>query len=169
VKCPSELVAPLLVVDTGPLIALTKISLLSVLPSLFGRICIPQAVAEELQLDGERPDALALKAFMQQNPELQVHRASVISARLSDVLDAGEAEAIALAGELGGAVLIDEKRGRSVAIHWKVPIIGTGRLLLAAKKRGCLERVGPVIDGLRQNGYRLADSLVSQLMTEAGE
>ncbi len=167
-KSPSEL-ATLQVVDTGPLIALTKASLLHLLPALFGCVCIPEAVAAELQLDGERPDALRLKAFIEQNALLRVQKASFIPPQLADMLDCGEAEAIALAAELGGVLLIDEKKGRAAALHENVPIIGTGRLLLAARKRGLLERVGPVLEALRHNGYRLADALVEKILSEAGE
>lgn len=167
-KSPSE-IAALLVVDTGPLIALTKASLLLLLPAMFGGICIPEAVAAELQLDGNRSDASQLKAFVDQNPLFRVQKASFIPPALADILDAGEAEAIALAAELGGVLLIDEKKGRAAALHEQVPILGTGRLLLAAKKRGLLESVGPVLETLRRNGYRLADSLVAQFLAEAGE
>ena len=167
-KSPSEL-ATLLVADTGPLIALTKASLLHLLPALFGGVCIPEAVAAELQLDGKRQDASQLKAFIDQNPLLRVQKASFIPAALADLLDAGEAEAIALAAELGGVLLIDEKKGRAVARHKNIPIIGTGRLLLAARKRGLLESVGPVLETLRRIGYRQADSLVAQILAEAGE
>ena len=168
-KCPSEVVAPVLVIDTGPLIALTMVSLLPLLLSLFDRICIPHSVAAELQLDGNRPDAVALKAFLKNNRSLQLQAAKAISDRLSDMLDEGEAEAIALATELDAVLLIDEKRGRAVAHQWNVPIIGTGRLLVAAKKRGYLECVRPAIEELRKVGYRLADAIVEQIMVEAGE
>ena len=167
-KSRSEL-APLLVVDTGPLIALTKASLLHLLPALFGDVCIPEMVAVELQLDGDRQDASQLKAFIEHNPVLRVQKASFIPPQLADMLDTGEAEAIALAAERGGVLLIDEKKGRAAALHKNVPIIGTGRLLLAARKRGFLESVGPVLATLRRNGYRLADSLVAQILAEAGE
>jgi len=34
---------------------------------------------------------------------------------------------------------------------------------------GFPERVGPVLEALRHNGYRLSDSLVAQILSEAGE
>lgn len=167
-KSPSEL-APLLVVDTGPLIALSKASLLHLLSAMFGGIRIPDAVASELQLSSGRPDALQLKLFIEQNRFFRIQNASSVPPQLVAMLDTGEAEAIALAAELGAVLLIDEKKGRTVAFQENVPIIGTGRLLLAAQKRGLIKSVGPALDTLRRNGYRLADSLVAQLLVEAGE
>jgi len=61
------------------------------------------------------------------------------------------------------------RKGRAAALHKKIPIIGTGRLLLAAKKRRFLKSVGPVLESMRRNGYRRADSLVEQLLADAGE
>jgi predicted nucleic acid-binding protein len=168
VKCPSKL-RPTVVVDTGPLIALAKASLLDLLPALFGSIAIPGAVARELQLNSPREDAVTLNSFIEHNPAFRLYETVIVPSQLAACLDAGEAEAIALATELGAALLIDEKKGRSVAIRLEVPILGTGRLLLAAKKRGHLSQLKPVLDKLRRNGYRLADPLVAYLLAEAEE
>lgn len=167
-KSRSKLAATV-VVDTGPLIALAKSSLLNLLPALFERVCIPEAVAEELQLHSSRPDSAALRTVIDKHSAFVVQRAKTLRAKLADRLDAGEAEAVALASELGAALLIDERKGRAVAAHENVAILGTGRLLLAAKKRGHLEQVRPVLTTLRQNGYRMADSLAEYILAEADE
>ncbi|MBT7068693.1 MAG: DUF3368 domain-containing protein [Verrucomicrobia bacterium] len=167
-KSQSKL-ASVVVADTGPLIALAKASLLELMSALFGRVYIPEAVAMELQLDSARPDSAALRRAIDSGSSFCVRKAKAISAQLAERLDAGEAEAIALASELGAVLLVDERKGRAAALHENVSIIGTGRLLLAAKKRGHVAQVGPILATLRQHGYRLADSLAEYILAEAAE
>jgi len=175
VKSPSERVsqkselASAVVADTGPLIAMAKASVLALLPKLFGRVYVPEAVAAELQLDSDRPDSAALRAAIDSDPCFRVRRPQALRAQLANALDAGEAEAIELALELGAVLLIDEKKGRAAALHEGVPILGTGRLLLAAKSRGHLEQVGPVLTTMRRSGYRMADPLLRHILAEADE
>ena len=68
-------------------------------------------------------------------------------AEFSALLDAGEAEAIALC--LRAPVrflLIDEARGREVARRAGIPVVGVAGVLLAAKANGHLSAVGPLLE-----------------------
>lgn len=59
-------------------------------------------------------------------------------------LDAGEAEAIALALEHpGSAVLLVEQRGRAYAVTLGVPVVGTFGVLIRAKREGLIPAVHP--------------------------
>jgi hypothetical protein len=51
----------------------------------------------------------------------------------------------------------------------RVPIIGTGGMLIAAKKAGLLDRVAPVLDALTNTGYRLSSALCDHILRLAGE
>ena len=84
-------------------------------------------------------------------------------------LDAGESAAIRLAHRLECTLLIDERRGRSIARQRGVPVIGIGRVLVAAKERGRLDSVAAALTDLRGAGYRLSDRICVQLLTIAGE
>lgn len=84
-------------------------------------------------------------------------------------LDRGESEAIRLAEERDAILLIDDRRGRAAAKHRALRVIGTGGILLAAKKRGVLEDVGPVLVDLAKAGYRLSSGLVERILQMAGE
>lgn len=83
----------LVVADTGPIRYLAVIQLIHVLPALFEMVVTPKAVFEELT-HPHAPDA-AREWSAELPPWAQVREAGPVA--LSDVLDPGEAEAIALA------------------------------------------------------------------------
>ena len=84
-------------------------------------------------------------------------------------LDVGESTAIRLAYHLNCPLLIDERRGRASARNRGIPVIGIGRILIAAKERGLIESVAAALTALRRTGYRLSDQVCSQLLTLAHE
>ena len=66
-------------------------------------------------------------------------------------------------------MIIDERRGRNVATHRKIKIIGTGAVLLAAKQRQYIDNAcGPLL-ALVEIGYRLSLQLRERLLIMAGE
>jgi predicted nucleic acid-binding protein len=67
-------------------------------------------------------------------------------------------------------VLIDERKGRRVAeMIYRLSVIGSGGILLKAKKMGLVSLIRPMIQGMRANGYFLSDRLVEGICAEAGE
>ncbi len=85
-------------------------------------------------------------------------------------LDRGEAEVIALAQERrADLVVIDERLGRRHAKRLGLPVTGTLGVLLKAKRMGFLSEVAPVIRAIRQQGIRLGDSLVAEVLALADE
>ena len=89
---------------------------------------------------------------------------------LQQILDPGEAEAIALAQQSEGAsLIIDERRGRNVAVHRKIKIIGTGAVLLAAKQLQYIDNVSKPLLALVEVGHRLSPQLRERLLVMAGE
>src|SRR5712675_1180286 len=103
----------IVVSDTSPLNYLVLIDLQHILPELFERILIPEAVREELQSAGA-PEAIS--RFMAATPTwLEIRQVSDVDPELQH-LDRGEREAITLAASLAaGSVLIDERKGRLAA------------------------------------------------------
>ena len=68
-------------------------------------------------------------------------------AALREQLDPGEAEAIIVAGELhAGLLLVDEKRGRRIAIDRGLEVTGLLGVLAEAKARGLILRGQPVLE-----------------------
>lgn len=121
--------------DTGPLIVMGLIGLLPILPKLFSTVYAPEAVISEATQDASKPGAQAIldaltKGIICCKPVDMPDNYRV----LADLLDQGEAEAIALAEQLGAVALIDERRGRAVAKKHGVSISGTPAVLIKAKR-----------------------------------
>ena len=160
----------LIVADAGPLIRLAVAGRVDILHALFEQILIPQAVLEELQLEASRPGSFALSKAKDAGwlcsedvPE------STDMAKLAELLDRGEAEAIVLAQSKAARLLIDERKGRVVARRRGVTVIGTGGVLLLAKREDVIAQIAPVLDELASHGYRLSDGLQRELLDLAGE
>lgn len=104
--------------NTSPLINLARIGHLNLLPRIFGRLLIPEAVWQEAVIDGEgQPGA---KEIRQAD---WIERATVSNRQLvrslRQELDPGEAEAIALAVEINADwLLMDERLARQTARHF---------------------------------------------------
>jgi predicted nucleic acid-binding protein len=131
--------------DTSPIINLAAIGYLQLLPDLFTEIVVPTAVYNEVVIQGvgepgaqELNHATWVKVIDVNNPLL-------ISELLQD-LDLGEAEAIALALDLGANyILMDEAAGRSIALSYNVQPIGVLGILLKAKRH---DYIGNRFNGL---------------------
>jgi hypothetical protein len=64
---------------------------------------------------------------------------------------------------------MDERRGRRVAKKRGLTVIGIAGVLLAAKSGGLIETVAPVVNSLSKEGYRLSNSLISEVLKLAKE
>ena len=163
----------IVVADAGPLIGLARIDRLGLLRALYGTVAIPQSVLSELRSDSDRPGSRALKAALAEGAIEPRHPGSGCEnelARLSRVLDAGEASAILLAEQLQARfLLIDERRGRQVARARGLPVVGVAGVLLAARRTGRLDSVGAALNALSHEQYRLSDALVQEVLRLAGE
>jgi len=66
-------------------------------------------------------------------------------------------------------LIIDDRRGREIASRRGIKIIGTGGLLVVAKRMGYLKKVTPVLNDLSRVGYRLSPELCKRIIELAGE
>ena len=129
--------------NAGPLIALGKLGALPLLVRLFSEVVIPSAVYEEVVVNGRQlgePDAYAT--------EFLVGRGAIVVRACASVqptpwlglgIDAGEAEAIALAiQENADWVLIDNLHARRAARSVGLRVKGTVGVLIDAYRNGHL-------------------------------
>lgn len=65
--------------------------------------------------------------------------------------------------------IIDDLAGRRCAQTHGIPVRGTLGLLLLAKRRGRIEAVRPVLEGMRGTGMYLSDRLLNEALVLVGE
>ncbi len=162
---------PPFVADAGPLIALAKVDGLQLLKGLFGYGVIPPAVHQEVRPDSGLPGATRIRQALAAG-WLQVAplEDDTLATELLGLVDAGEAEAIALCRQRQARVLlIDDAKGRKVARRAGLPLVGVAGILLPAKSRGLLSAVGPVLEDLAGAGYRLSYRLMDAVRRTANE
>lgn len=159
----------IVVSNTGPLIALSRIGQFDLLHSLYDQLYIPQAVQDEVVTSGQgRPGAEEVHTLA------WIHTVKVYDTTavhlLEERLDAGESESIVLSIQLeANLLLIDEARGRRVAEARGLNKTGTIGTLIAAKKRGFVSKVMPLVDNLRASGFRMGEDLYQTCRTLAEE
>jgi len=159
-----------IVADSSPLIVLARSGLIPVLRRLANEVFVPATVMAECSADGSKPGAQAIR---------QACDAALIDVRPDFdrrwpggppvALDAGELAAIAMAGELGCPVLMDERLGRQVARLHGVSVMGGAGILLAAKSRGFVPAVAPILTEWKRWGYFLSSELLAAVLARAGE
>jgi predicted nucleic acid-binding protein len=157
------------VVDTSPLIFLSKLGRLGLLRRSAEAVCVPRAVMDELQAKPDETTRAIEQASGSWLSVCQVHNRDAVEVLLAD-LDLGEAEAIVLAKEINAdRVVMDDLDARRFARRVGLDLIGTVGLLLAARLRGEIPSLGEEIERLQALGFRVASSLVQAVLQEAGE
>jgi len=155
----------IIVSDTSAINNLAAINHLSLLYEFYGSVLIPEAVYRELT----DPDFPVTGAHEVQTLDWiqtrMVSDRSLVEA-LSNELDIGEAEAIALAVETQAKqVLIDERRGRLVAKRLDLNCIGILGILVEAKYKGLIPEVKPLLNRLMNEvGFWVSEPLYQRVL-----
>lgn len=160
---------PIVVSDSGPLIALAGCGRLELLVAVFETVHVPRVVLDEATADRLRPGAIDIVTFVQAHAQLHPSRNDATYVAAVAHLDEGEAQALSLAHALGCGVLMDERRGRQTALRQGLPLFGVLGVLLHAKRIGALECIAPELARIQVNGYRVSPSLVDAALKLAGE
>ena len=156
------------VADTSPLNYLVLVGAVDVLPRLFARVLIPEAVLAELE-SREAPApvsqwAASLPAWVDVLPVPEVTDQAL------EELDTGERAAIVLAQLQPQAVLllIDDARGREEAERRHIPTTGTLGVLRAAAIRDLVD-LPAAFARLRGTNFRSPVALLDELLAEDAE
>ena len=157
--------------DTGPLIALARVEMLQLLPRVLGAGVIPPAVHREARTESGRPGAKRIgEALSAGWLRVAALADDTPVANLLRVVDAGEAQAMALCLQRQARILlIDDTKGRDVARRAGIPLVGVAGVLLAAKSKCLLVAVSPVLEDLVGVGYRLSRQLIDGVRRRANE
>lgn len=152
----------IVVADTSPICYLILIEQVDLLPELFGKVFIPQAVYQELQAEGTPKE---VKKWITSIPEwLEIISVDINDDVMLVNLHLGEKETIILAEKLQATLMIiDEKAARQVAQAKGLKITGLlGILNLAASQN--LINLHQVIMALRKTNFRASSSLLQSLL-----
>jgi len=162
--------AKTLIFDTTPLIYMIKVSLTESLRKLRDPKILPQGVYDEL-LKGEPlgksessvihelVDDSAVKVTREIDASLVRRLIRLTADDEGKPLHRAEAEALALAKELGGVVISDDHAARSAARIVQVELHGTGYLLGRTYQEGQIskEEVIKKVGEMRRLGWRLSE------------
>lgn len=146
-----------IIADTSCLIIYHKIGQLEILRNAFPDLIVTKEVAEEF---GELPDWVAIKEVTDKGQYL----------KLTADIGMGEASSIALALEFDDSLLIiDEKKGRKVAVDLKIEIIGSLGVLIKAKEKGVIKSVKEILALIDKTNFRISQSIREKVLRASGE
>lgn len=155
-----------IVSNATPIISLAGIKRIGLFFELFGKVSVPEAVYAEIKAKKAPGFDEIDNVFFE---VLEIKGREYLGFLLNE-LDAGEAEAIILAKEMGAdALIIDERRGYAIARSQGINAIGTLTILLMAKQRGLIETVKPLLDGMISNGRWYSKRVYAAYLRKIGE
>ena len=148
----------IVITDASCFITLDKLDGMYLLNALYKEVITTPEIAAEYRK--RLPDWVDVKAVL--NRDLLYN--------YSEIVDIGEASAMALASEIHTDLLIiDDAAARRFAKKLGLNITGTVGVILSAKLNGIIPFVEPFITKLQQTNFRISDWLIAQILTEAGE
>lgn len=154
------------VINASPLIVLFRSGQADLLPRLFSRIVVPEAVWREVM--DEHKDATARGLVKQTWPI----RENVVTSARVEAWNLGRGETAVLSYALAHPpirAVIDDRDARRSAQALGISMLGTGGVLLLAKRRGLLASVTEGLIKLRDAGLWLSEDIVQLIKTQAGE
>ena len=132
--------------NSSPIMNLAVVGQVHLLERLYGKVYIPETVWQELSATGTGLPWAAVMPILSWLETRSVSNRSLVDLVLLE-LDKGEVEAISLAMELkADLLLINERRGRTVAFRWGLKFIGLWGALVEGKRKGSVTALRPILD-----------------------
>jgi len=127
------------VINASPLIYLSKLGIIEILPQLFSRIVTTQTVKEEVLQEKTAPEHIILTEVFGSWLEVEKAKEKLVEKLEELQIHKGEAEVIALGRELlakekTAVVIIDDLLAREIATSLGLMVTGTIGILLKATK-----------------------------------
>lgn len=150
----------IVVSDSTTLIVLANAQRFDLLNNLFSEVCVPPAVWDEIHVKAEviLPDWI----------KRQCVEPSQTLDTLLLLLDQGESEAILLAKALKSPLIIDEKKGRKIALQMGLDILGLLGIVYLNIKRSHITKDDAVLflNQVRAKGYRISQTLIDAMFMQ---
>lgn len=152
----------IVVSDTSPLTVLLTVGEGDILAKLFDEVVVPEAVRDELSRHHPRLPEWLRVAGVKDTARVKHYSQSV---------DTGEAEAIELALELhADRLLIDERKGRKLAVQEGLSVIGLLGVVLLAKRKRLIPSARTLLQRLDDEaGMYLAAEIRDTALKSVGE
>jgi hypothetical protein len=157
-----------IVSDAGPILSFARAGRLELLRQVVIELLIPEAVLDDITGRGRgKPGAFEVAQGTWIKSE-KIRDRSLLES-ISEKLDLGEREALALARETGAPLLVDEREARKEALRLNIPYFGSLKILKEAKDHGIIAEAKPVLDAFIASGTYLSDALRQDFLEELGE
>jgi predicted nucleic acid-binding protein len=152
--------------NTTPIIALSSIGQLDLMPQLFNKVYVVDTVINECAKGGKIivPDLTRLDWLQCVESKNHAHNPLLIS------LDDGEKHTIEAAlAHQANYTIIDEKLGRNLAEFLGLNVTGTLGILLKAKQQNKIPSFIASVKAMQMQGIRYNNQLVERLAVQIGE
>jgi len=148
----------IVIADTSCLIALTNIEAIDILKELYQEVYITEEILNEF---GEAvPDWIKIEKVKNEK----------YKKLLEQLLDSGEASAIALALEYDNVLLVlDDLKGRKEAERLGFKITGTLGVLFKAKQEGIIKELKLYLERLKHVGFRISEKIENEILKRSNE
>jgi predicted nucleic acid-binding protein len=144
--------------DTSCFIVLDKINRLDILRNVYDHVFTKPEIIKEF--GKSLPEWIVVSKVM--DTKFQVS--------LESFLGKGESSAIALAREIKNSILlIDEKKGRKIALENGIIVTGTPGVILKAKQSGHIPLILPLLEELKIIGFYIGKEIETRMLMDAGE
>jgi predicted nucleic acid-binding protein len=151
-----------IVSDASTLIVLGDLGRWELLGDLFEEVIVPPAVLREISAgDPALPQWLRTEAPREDETLRLLRR----------LLDPGESEAIALALQKDLPLIIDEKKGRRIAQHQGIRIMGLLGVVYVHIRKGymAVDEAETFLKEVRERGFRIRASLIDAMLSRVKE
>jgi predicted nucleic acid-binding protein len=157
------------VCDASALINLALINQLYLLETIFGSVCIPPGVYDEVVRRGAGKvgaESIQASAFIQVVQLCEPDHAALYTGPISHT----DAEVLLLAQEQhADLVITSDRRMRRRARQEGLTAITTFALLIEAKRDGFVQAVKPLLDEMKSKGVLIRDGTYQDTLRQAGE
>lgn len=155
----------IVVSDTSPILYLLLIEQLELLPLLYQRVLIPEAVCDEMLATGA---PVALQQWVSTPPDwLEIRQVQFLASPILMQLDLGERAAILLAQQVNAdLLLVDDRPARQAAQSLGIPITGLLGILDEAATLKQIDLLTTLNRLTNETNFRAAPNLIQALLSK---